>query len=244
MKKILTIFVVILPFFAFSQAKYYQDSKGKILNENEYFQKKQVELENIQNKSGKSYDAVYEDLNLKSSSQDSIIYTYRLVFGPKEMIVKFKKEKEKQEKLKNTRFVIRRYFDFLKSEDKKKLDLSKPTFIYFWVPESDETTTHIALNELQETYGDKVNFVSVTFATREQVKEYLRTHKFNFIHIVDQKGSITKELELVNYPTYFILDKDQKIKFIKNGDIPSEKTNEALYKTAMKQLGDTIAELL
>ena len=40
------------------------------------------------------------------------------------------------------------------------------------------------LNELKSKYGEKFNFLSITFDSESKVKKFLEKHKFEFTHIV------------------------------------------------------------
>ena len=94
----------------------------------------------------------------------------------------------------------------------------KPTIVNFWfttcVPCLDEMPL---LNDLKEKYGEKVNFIAITFNDKKTVANFLKKKTFNFEHITDAKNQIN-ELKINSYPASFIIDKEGTIKFV-FGDI-------------------------
>ena len=78
-----------------------------------------------------------------------------------------------------------------------------------------------ALNRLQELYADKVDFISLTFEPDDEVVKFLKTRKFNFIHITNAKNFI-KEIGTKPYPENIFIDQKGYIKYIEGGLIKHE----------------------
>ena len=87
----------------------------------------------------------------------------------------------------------------------------KPTLINFWftncAPCIDEMPV---LNEIQEQFDGRVNFLAITFQSREEVNSFLQTVDFNFQHVVDARDYI-KSFGFFGYPKTLLLDRDLRI---------------------------------
>ena len=87
----------------------------------------------------------------------------------------------------------------------------KPTLINFWftncAPCIDEMPV---LNEIQEQFDGKVNFIAITFQSREEVNPFLQKVDFNFQHVVDARDYI-KSFGFFGYPKTLLLDRDLRI---------------------------------
>ncbi|MGB3607339.1 MAG: TlpA disulfide reductase family protein [Psychroserpens sp.] len=91
----------------------------------------------------------------------------------------------------------------------------KPTLINFWFTNCIPCIKEMPeLNKIKEDYGDTVNFIAITFETKEKVTEFLKKKDFNFIQIVNSKKEIDK-IENEAYPMNMFLDKDGIIKFVR-----------------------------
>lgn len=236
MKKTLTILSIIISFLALSQTKYYQDKNGKILDKKAYDKEKQYKLKDIHKQLGKDFD-FEEDLALKRSNKDSIVYSFDFNMLPLEL----KLEKERLNKFKNKKFVIDN-LEFLNPDDRQKLDLSKPTFINFWFTSCPPCIEEMpALNELKEKYNNKINFISITFNTKEQVVKFLTKYDFKFAHVPHQQKLIDS-YGISGYPKSFLLDKNQNLIYIEDG-LPG-KENEKAYEIIMSKMETKIQKLL
>lgn len=93
----------------------------------------------------------------------------------------------------------------------------KPTVLNFWftvcAPCIDEMPV---LNRIKEKYAEKVNFVSITFNTKKEVDEFFKTHRFDYLKIVDAKDFID-ELGISAFPKNIFIDKDGIVKRIEDG---------------------------
>jgi thiol-disulfide isomerase/thioredoxin len=84
----------------------------------------------------------------------------------------------------------------------------KPTLVNLWFvncPPCVEEIPH--LNELKEHYGDRVNFLAVTFDKKKQVEDFLLNRTFHFTHSIDAQIEMDK-LNTKSYPLNIYLDKN------------------------------------
>jgi hypothetical protein len=70
------------------------------------------------------------------------------------------------------------------------------------------------LNRIKRKFKGKVNFIAITFNDDAAVKQFLKSHRFDYIQVADAQ-SLTKTLGLEQYPKNVILDKDGIIRDIK-----------------------------
>jgi thiol-disulfide isomerase/thioredoxin len=94
----------------------------------------------------------------------------------------------------------------------------KPTLINFWftscAPCIDEMPI---LNRLKEKYGDTVNFIAITFDSKEKVSKFLKKHSYTFSQIAGAKQYIHNDLEMRSFPVNIFLDKNGIAQSIQNG---------------------------
>ncbi|RZK48529.1 MAG: TlpA family protein disulfide reductase [Pedobacter sp.] len=237
MKKILlTLNFIIFSILTYSQTKTYEALNGKILTEEEYNKAKVSSLENAKKNLGSDYE-LYEKLEISEENKNEIKYKFKWEYLNKEMFA----EKLIEEKLigKTLKF---ENLHFLNPKEKNNLDKNKPTFVNFWFTSCPPCIEEMpALNELKEKYKDKINFVSITFDTKEKVEKFLTKYNFDFTHIVGEK-EFTKSLGFVGYPKTFLLDNNKVIKSIK-GSLPA-KENEMAYKAQMELMEKELEKLL
>lgn len=93
-------------------------------------------------------------------------------------------------------------------------DVDKPRFVNFWFTSCMPCIKEIPdLNELKEEFGDKVDFVAITFNTKEQVDKFLETRPINFVHLTNKKDALG-QYGVRSYPMNMLLDKDGKILWV------------------------------
>jgi thiol-disulfide isomerase/thioredoxin len=119
----------------------------------------------------------------------------------------------------------------------------KPTVINFWFSNCAPCIEEMPLlNEIKSEFGNEVNFISMTFQNQNEVNEFLRTHDFDFTHIVDSKDYI-RTFGTFGYPKTLILDKDLVVVEIEKM-IPKDTENEEKNKAEFKvQLSEKLNEL-
>ncbi|WP_298782729.1 TlpA disulfide reductase family protein [uncultured Polaribacter sp.] len=97
----------------------------------------------------------------------------------------------------------------------------KVTLINLWFTNCFPCVKEIPLlNTLKEKYKNEVNFVAITFDSKEKVKHFLKKKKFNFEQIVNAKNYLKKELGNRSYPKIILLNKQGVIKYV-GGGIPT-----------------------
>ena len=94
----------------------------------------------------------------------------------------------------------------------------KVLFINFWftacVPCIEEMPE---LNKLVKAYGDKVEFLSITFDSVEKVQKFLDKRNFDFKHLVNASDFLKNELQNKSYPRNIIVNKLGEIALINDG---------------------------
>jgi thiol-disulfide isomerase/thioredoxin len=222
MKLKLTIFTLLFILnFSFGQtSKYYLSKSGNILDQQNYDLLKNNTLEKIQ-KNMKSMQVV-EDLNELYMRKDSIVYSFVWNFTDN--------PKKKIEEIGRKKSIIGKEYP-IESEttlDGKKISLNdlkgKPTLVNLWFTSCAPCIEEMpVLNELKSVYGEKFNFLSITFDSESKVKKFLEKHKFEFTHIVNSK-KLTEKLGFEGYPVNLFLDKNGVVKIIK-GNVNYEIVN-------------------
>lgn len=92
----------------------------------------------------------------------------------------------------------------------------KPILINFWA-------TWCPVCKLEESSIEKISkdFQVVTIATQSgsnaEVKEYLNKNNLSFMVINDEDGTLAQKFNIKAYPTTFIYDKNQNLKFSEVG---------------------------
>ena len=87
----------------------------------------------------------------------------------------------------------------------------KPTLINFWFTRCPPCIAEIPnLNSIQNKYQNKVNFVAITFDSRELVDTFLKKRNIQFEHIVNSQKQLD-DLKIEAYPMSYLLDKNGKI---------------------------------
>lgn len=96
------------------------------------------------------------------------------------------------------------------------LQNDKPILINFWA-------TWCPICKLEKSSIEKISkdFQVVTIATQSgsnaEVKEYLNKNNLSFMVINDEDGTLAQKFNIKAYPTTFIYDKNQNLKFSEVG---------------------------
>jgi thiol-disulfide isomerase/thioredoxin len=116
----------------------------------------------------------------------------------------------------------------------------KPTLINFWftrcAPCIDEMPV---LNEIAESYGDRFNFIAITYEKRDAVEKFLDKHDFNFTHLVSARNFIDT-LGLQSYPMNLFIDRNGVLKVVKGG-IPYEEPEDGVLSMGA---GDEVIKIM
>jgi cytochrome c biogenesis protein CcmG/thiol:disulfide interchange protein DsbE len=217
MKSRLTIFILLFLFnFSFGQSnKYYMNTLGIIIDQQKYEQQKNTFLEKVQ-QNMKSMQIV-DELNELYNRNDSIVYNYlwHVTDTPKKKI----KEIDRKKAIIGKEYPIKNETTL----DGKQISLNdlkgKPTLINLWFTSCSPCIEEMpVLNELKSKYGEKFNFLAITYESESKVKTLLEKHKFEFTHIVNSK-KLTTKLGFNGYPINLFLDKNGVVKIIE-GNVP------------------------
>lgn len=73
-----------------------------------------------------------------------------------------------------------------------------------------------ALNKLQEKYGDRVNFIAMTYDSEGKIKRFLTKKEFNYTHVADAEDYI-KVIGTQPYPENIFINKNGYIEYIEGG---------------------------
>lgn len=120
----------------------------------------------------------------------------------------------------------------------------KVTFINLWFTSCGPCITEMPyLNYLKDIYGDRVNFVAITFDNKPKVENFLERKSFNFEHLVDAAQYLSKDLENNAFPKLILLDKQGTVRFVENG-VQLAGNNPSQPQAAVKPLQEQIEYLL
>ncbi|WP_299769065.1 TlpA disulfide reductase family protein [uncultured Dokdonia sp.] len=101
----------------------------------------------------------------------------------------------------------------------------KVTLINLWFTSCPPCITEIPyLNYLKDTYQEQVNFVAITFDTKDKVDRFLTRKPFHFEHLVDATTYLHKDLNNNAFPKLILIDKKGNVRFVENGVILSGNT--------------------
>jgi thiol-disulfide isomerase/thioredoxin len=119
----------------------------------------------------------------------------------------------------------------------------KPTVINFWFSECTPCIEEMPLlNKIKSEFGNDVNFISITFQTKDDVNEFLKTNEFDFIHVIESKEYL-KNFGRFGYPKTLILNKNLIITEIEKRipkDIENEEKNK---KNFISKISNQLTEL-
>lgn len=94
----------------------------------------------------------------------------------------------------------------------------KVTFVNLWFTSCAPCITEMPyLNYLKDTYKDQVNFVAITFDSKDRVASFLNRKQFDFEHLVDAAQYLSRDLENNAFPKLILLDKEGNVRFVENG---------------------------
>ena len=200
MKKTTSILIlIILTFISCSQKDklFYKDYfTGIIYTESEYIEYKETKFSELQNKNSSIKEYIIEQYK----SKDSTINVFKLNTITKSRVTRQKSNQEKIYSLVGTEFpneklklLDGKYYDF-------GMNNNKPTFINIWYTSCKPCEAEIDfLNEIKKEYQNKINFIAITFESKDVVKKFLKKKPFGFIQIVESRNFL-HELGIKMYP--------------------------------------------
>ena len=114
----------------------------------------------------------------------------------------------------------------LKDLNKEKISFEdfkgKVVYINFWFTACPPCREEIPdLNRLKERYGDKVEFIAITFDHPKKVQKFIAKKKFNFLHLAYAQSFIKYKMGIKGFPTNMIIDEEGIIRYVSTGGIQS-----------------------
>jgi cytochrome c biogenesis protein CcmG/thiol:disulfide interchange protein DsbE len=110
--------------------------------------------------------------------------------------------------------------EFSNNEGKKLSEnelVGKPTIINFWFTSCTPCIAELPyLHTLKSKFGNKLNYLAITFDSQAKVDIFLKKTNFDFLHITNSREQI-KDLGISGYPMTYILDDKGKIYEIYGG---------------------------
>ncbi|MRM83996.1 TlpA disulfide reductase family protein [Riemerella anatipestifer] len=189
---------------SFAQSEYYRVNGKNPIDKSQYSKLKEVYL-----KRGE-----IEEILLKTETKKDSIVKYVKIGN-------IGKTPDGKDPYAETRKFIGRKFPIAKLKNKnskalsEKIILGKPTLINFWFTKCPPCISEIpSLQKLKEKFGDRVNFISVTFENQKSIDDFVKKYKYDYKHIPNSKNQID-ELGIEAYPTNIILDKNGIIKIVR-----------------------------
>lgn len=229
MKKIFILFVcIVFNLGVFSQSRYIQKKDGKIVEEKTFYKEKDELVAKFKKKlpSEKYFDIIYEFEEPIKTNDSIIIKVSKVTFSsyPPKMNIKnvFNEEAIKRKPLPTTSF---------QTIDGEVITLNdligKPTIINFWHTACGPCIKEMPiLNEIKKKYENKINFIAVTFETKEKIERFLDKRKFDFTHIINA-ADFMNSIQIKEFPKTFYLDKYGKVKKIE-GAVSAEQKNHVI----------------
>jgi len=189
-KKILLIFIIILVSCSKeNKTEYKNTDTNDLISENSY-------------------------LKLQSILKTKVIDTIN--FGDS-LLINFQILKDNNQPLLSSENEILLIYKIDKKVNLKELNISelnnfelnnKPTVINFWFTTCQPCILEIpTLEKLKNKYSDQVNFISITYNSKEDIQEFQKKHKFTFHNFQSNKDSI-KSFGIPSYPTTLFIDKN------------------------------------
>ncbi|WP_290845558.1 TlpA disulfide reductase family protein [Flavobacterium sp.] len=214
MKTVLLAMVLLFPLVGISQKKYYKGALGVTLDEATYNNARDDYFAGVKVRMPKAKFS--EGAQESYRNKDSVIMVYNWAVD----VGTISENESKAVKL-NNHFMEKIPFEKFRTLDGKTIPFSdvagKPTLVNFWYTSCAPCIAEMkVLNDIKKQFGDKINFIAVTYEPKEKVRKFLKTHKFDFIQITDARELIDK-LEISEFPTNVMLDKDGEIANVSGG---------------------------
>ncbi len=212
MKTRITVLInVVIVYTIIGQTTYYRNAEGAIFSKEEIEGKQQVFYE----KFVKKHENVIVEIDIKDTEvrQDSTIHD----FGFHIDLNGRTRKKTKLQSLKGQQ-MLESLLTTLEGNQIKISELQgKPTLLNFWFASCPPCIDEMPeLNKLKQHYGDRVNFVAITYEPKEKVKKFLKKHTFDFKQVVGANAYI-EALEMKAFPKNIILDQNGIVQSIEAG---------------------------
>lgn len=202
-----------------AQQLYYQQPDGKILNTEGFSQFKSNMLSRLR-QMNPDFSILDEGLQEVHRSPDSVVYAFLLKLGTSKPATDRNSTLPSKLVVGDTLSAMR--LQTLNGDwiDLKKLE-GKPALLNFWFAKCAPCIEEIpALGRIKKSFGDRIQFISVTYESSATVKEFLIRHQFPFLHIPEAQAVIDL-IGVRGYPVNVFLDRQLIVRRIENG-IPTE----------------------
>ena len=234
MKKIITLFSLVITIASYSQTVYYTTAGKDRLTEKEL--KKKISQTKS---SGKKLYTSYKIRNT-IKTKDSIIHKVSLKINEDLLLKSLAPSLVKLKDKKLPKFRLQTLTG--ETFDSEKLK-GKSTMINFWFASCPPCINEMPyLNKIEEKYKNQFNFIAITYEKKEKVNSFLGKHDYNFNHLIDAKTYI-KELGLKAYPMNLFLDKNGVVRYIKSAIPTNVKGEEYRTDEAVEEIIEIIEKL-
>lgn len=220
MKIIFSIAFSLLTSVMYGQTKYFQISEGTIID-SEANEKRKAKLMQVALSTSIHKEAIISVVEIMKEirrSKDSLIFSSEL-----KLEIDVDTRKKSETKSVETKEYIGKEFPLknLKTLNNKSISVmdlkGKPTLINFWFTKCEPCIAEMpVLNRIKSELKDSVNFVAITYESKEKVNLFLKKHKFNFMQVTNAQKFID-ELGMSAFPVNIFLDKNGIVKRIENG---------------------------
>jgi thiol-disulfide isomerase/thioredoxin len=225
MKSILTVLCCsMLALTALAQPSYYRTEDGSVLDSVTYNTIKSEQLGKLQ--AALPDIVLEEDLVLLYRKPDSTVYGFRWNFVSRPAVDTAQVFK--------TSDILGKAFDvgLLRTLDGGTVSLAalkgKPTLINLWFTTCKPCIEEMpVLNRIRRSFGDKVNFLAITYEGAAQVQAFLLKHRFDFLHVADAQA-LTDSLRMKAFPINIFLDREGIVRRVENG-IPYERNAQGAF---------------
>ena len=242
--RILFLLTVLITTLVSAQETPYYSFQGDLYDEESFREKLKNIEETYSNQDGYKYTTVNYKVRTTKIKGDSLIQDVEVFLlesnsAPIDINVGVQKHVNKplpSFKLQNLKSEIRENSDYV----------GKVTLVNLWFTSCQPCLTEIPyLNYLKDVYKDKVNFVAITFDSKERVESFLNRKDFNFEQLVHGGKYLSKDLVNNAFPKLILLDKKGNVRFVENGveisgNTPSQP--QAAVKTIRDQLDRLLQE--
>lgn len=229
MKKQFILFIcIVFSLNALSQSRYIQKKDGEIVKEKTFYKQKNEFVAKIKKELApeKYFDIIYEFEKPIRTNDSIIIKVSKVIYSsyPPKMNIK---NVFNEEVIKGELFSIKSLQtiegDVITVDDL----IGKPTIVNFWHTACGPCIKEMPiLNQIKKEYEGKVNFIAITFETKEKVEKFLNVRKFEFTHIINA-ADFMNSIQIKEFPKTFYLDKAGIVKKIE-GAISDEQKKDSI----------------
>lgn len=211
--KFLPLLIIALIFSSCDQKKesqkYVETQNGEILKHEVFIDKKNKMVESFKQKLGPDeyFDIIYEFEEPLVSNDSIILKVKRMMFSkyPPQMN---RTNVFNEKKLIGKEIPIKTLQTLTDNKITLKDLKGKPTVLNFWHVACGPCIKEMpTLNEIHNEFGDKVNFIAVTFDSKEKVQKFLSKREYNFTHVINAEDFMN-EIQIQVFPRSIYLDKN------------------------------------